>query len=158
AALFVRHRAVNTAQILAIPVFMLGVGATWLIARASIADGHAVLRRLLQVQFLLLTFVFIFGVITKPSASPHGFAADVAALTAVSVMACQYALLRVAMPVASSTAVMTGNLTNLVLGSLNRISRRQPSTTSDVARLTSSLHLLIGFFGGCVAAAVAVAY
>jgi hypothetical protein len=34
----------------------------------------------------------------------------------------------------------------------------QPSTVGDVARFTSSLHLLLGFFGGCVAAATAVTY
>lgn len=158
AALLVRHRPVNPAQILAIPVFVFGVGATWFIARASGTEGPALLRRLLLIQFLLLTFVLIFSVVTKPSAAPHGSAADVAAMAAVSAMACQYALLRLALPVAPTTAVMTGNLTNAVLSSLNAISRSQRSTANDIARLTSSLHLLIGFFAGCVAAAIAVTY
>jgi len=34
-ALIVRHNRVNPAQILAVPVFILAVAATWLIARAS---------------------------------------------------------------------------------------------------------------------------
>ena len=91
-------------------------------------------------------------------ASPHSLMADIAAMMAVSAMACQFALLRVALPVAPSTAVMTGNLTNVVLSALNTISRSQLSTASDIARLEASLQLLVGFFGGCVAAATAVSY
>jgi uncharacterized membrane protein YoaK (UPF0700 family) len=157
-ALVVRRGRVNLAQILAIPVFVLAVAAVWLIARASGRRGPALLRLLLLVHFLLLTSVLVFSVIMKPSAAPHGLVADIAAMMAVSAMACQFALLRVALPVAPSTAVMTGNLTNAVLSSLNTISRSQLSTVSDVARVESSLHLLIGFFGGCVAAAIAVTY
>jgi uncharacterized membrane protein YoaK (UPF0700 family) len=155
-ALVVRHGRVNLAQVLAIPVFAIAVALVWLIARASASRGPALLRLLLLVQFLLLASVLLFSVITKPSAAPHGTMADIAAMIAVSAMACQFALLRVALPVAPSTAVMTGNLTNAVLSSLDTISRGPLSTVSDGARLRSSLHLLIGFFGGCVAAAIAV--
>src|SRR5262249_17884874 len=157
-ALVVRGGTVNLAQILAIPVFVLAVAAVWLIARASSSRGPALLRPLLLVHFLLLTFVLVFSAITKPSTTPHGPVADIAAMMAVSAMACQFALLRMALPGAPSTAVMTGNLTNAVLSSLNTISPSQLSTVSDIARLKSSLYLLLGFFGGCVAAAIAVTH
>jgi len=157
-AVVVQGGRTNVAQILAIPVFVLAVAAVWLIARASGRHGPALLRLLLLVQFLLLAAVLVFSVMTKPSASPRGALADIAAMLAVSAMACQFALLRLALPVAPSTAVMTGNLTNAVLSSLDTISRSQPSMVSDAARLKSSLHLLVGFFGGCVAAAIAVTY
>jgi len=157
-ALVVRRGHVNLAQILAIPVFILAVAAVWLLARASSKRGPALLRLLLLVQLLLLTSVLIFSVVTKPSAAPHGLMADIAAMIAVSAMACQFALLRVALPLAPSTAVMTGNLTNVVLSTLNTISRSQLSVVSDIARLKASLQLLIGFFGGCVVAATAVSY
>jgi uncharacterized membrane protein YoaK (UPF0700 family) len=84
--------------------------------------------------------------------------AAIAAMMAVSAMACQFALLRLALPVAPSTAVMTGNLTNAVLSLLDTMSRSEPAKAGDAARLTSSLHLLVGFFGGCVVAAAAVTY
>jgi uncharacterized membrane protein YoaK (UPF0700 family) len=158
AALVVRGGRINPAQILAIPVFMLAVAATWLLARASGRRGPGLLRLLLLVQFLLLTCVLIFSVITKPSDNPHGLMAGIAAMMAVSAMACQFALLRLALPVAPSTAVMTGNLTNTVLSLLDRQSRTQPLMAGDTERLTGSLHLLIGFFGGCVVAAAAVTY
>jgi uncharacterized membrane protein YoaK (UPF0700 family) len=158
AALVVRGGRMNPAQILAIPVFMLAVAATWLLAKASRRRGPGLLRLLLSVHFMLLTCVLIFGITTKPSADPHGLMAGITAMVAVSAMACQFALLRLTLPVAPSTAVMTGNLTNTILSLLDRQSRTQPLMTGDSERLRGSLHLLIGFFGGCVVAAAAVTY
>src|SRR5215831_18288753 len=71
-ALVVRHNRVNPAQILAIPMFILGVAATWLIAKVSGRRGNRLMRPLLLVQFLLITCLLIFSAITKPSANPHG--------------------------------------------------------------------------------------
>ncbi len=157
-ALVVRRGPINPAQVLAIPAFILAVAATWLFAQASGRRGPGLRRLLLLVQFLLLTCVLIFSVITKPSANPNGLMAGIAAMMAVSAMACQFALLRLTLPVAPSTAVMTGNLTNTVLSLLDRQSRTQPLMTGDTERLRGSLYLLIGFFGGCVVGAVAVSW
>jgi uncharacterized membrane protein YoaK (UPF0700 family) len=158
AALVVRGGRMNPAQILAIPVFIVAVAATWLLAKASSRRGPGLLRLLLSIHFLLLMGVLIFSITTKPSANPHGLTACITAMMAVSAMACQFALLRLALPVAPSTAVMTGNLTNTVLSLLDRQSRTQPLMTGDTERLRGSLPLLIGFFGGCVVAAAAVSY
>jgi uncharacterized membrane protein YoaK (UPF0700 family) len=157
-ALIVRHSRVNPAQILAIPVFILAVAATWLIAKASGRRGTRLMRPLLLIQFLLIACLLLFSVITKPSANPHGLMATIAAMIAVSAMGCQFALLRLTLPVAPSTAVMTGNLTNAVLGFVDSASRTQPLLESDSRRLTSALHLLIGFFAGCVLATLALMY
>ena len=45
---------------------------------------------------------------------PHGLMATIAAMIAVTAMGRQFALLRLTLPVAPSTAGMTGNLTNAV--------------------------------------------
>jgi len=66
--------------------------------------------------------------------------------------------LRLTLPVAPSTAVMTGNLTNAVLGLMDMTSRTQPLIESDSRRLPSALRLLVGFFVGCVLATPAVIY
>jgi uncharacterized membrane protein YoaK (UPF0700 family) len=158
AALVVRGGRMNPAQILAIPVFIVAVAATWLLAKASNKRGPGLLRLLLSIHFLLLTCVLIFSITTKPSANPHGLTACITAMIAVSAMACQFALLRLVLPVAPSTAVMTGNLTNTVLSLLDRQSRTPPLMTGNTERLRGSLRLLIGFFGGCVVAAAAVSY
>jgi uncharacterized membrane protein YoaK (UPF0700 family) len=157
-ALMVRHNRVNPAQVLAIPVFILAVAATWLIAKASGRRGTGLMRPLLLFQFLLITGLLIFSALTKPSADPHGSMATIAAMIAVTAMACQFALLRLSLPVAPSTAVMTGNLTNAVLGLVDTSSPTQPLMESDSKRVTGALHLLAGFFGGCVLATAALMY
>jgi uncharacterized membrane protein YoaK (UPF0700 family) len=156
AALMVRGGRMNPAQVLAIPVFILAVAGVWLLARASGRRGPNLAQMLLLVQFLLLGGELIFSVITKPAANPHGLMAGIAVMIAVSAMACQFALLRLALPVAPSTAVMTGNLTNTVLSALDTLPRSQPLMAGDAERLRSSLYLLIGFLAGCVVAAAVV--
>jgi len=146
----------HLAQALAIPVFMLALAGVWLIAQASHRHHLGLVSPLLLVQFLLLTAVLIFSVIAKPSAAPHGFMAGVVIMIAVSAMACQYALLRLAMPRVVSTAVMTGNLTNTVLSLMDSLSERRALLPVDAGRLKRSLHLLVGFLLGCVVAAYAV--
>src|SRR5215469_4700830 len=157
-ALIVRHNRVNPAQILAVPVFILAVAATWLIAKASNRRGTALMRPLLLIQFLLITCLLIFSVIARPSTDPHGLMATIAAMIAVTAMGCQFAFLRLTLPVAPSTAVMTGNLTSAVLALVDSSSRTEPLMESDSKRLRAALHLLVGFFAGCVIATAALMY
>ena len=148
----------NLAQALAIPVFMLAVAAAWLIARVSGLHGIALTRLLLVIQFLLLLAVLAFSVTTAPSADPRGLMAGIAVMIAVCAMAFQYALLRLALPKAVSTGVMTGNLTNTVLSLMELLSPQQPLLPVDRERLKSSLRLLVGFLAGCLIAAVGVSF
>jgi uncharacterized membrane protein YoaK (UPF0700 family) len=148
----------NLAQALAIPVFMLAVAAAWLIARVSGLHGVALTRLLLVIQFLLLLAVLAFSVTTAPSADPRGLMAGIAVMIAVCAMAFQYALLRLALPKAVSTAVMTGNLTNTVLSLMELLSPQQPLLPVDRERLKSSVRLLVGFLAGCLIAAVGVSF
>jgi uncharacterized membrane protein YoaK (UPF0700 family) len=156
AAAAVRGGSFNPAQILAIPVFMLAVAAVWLIAQASDQRGPNLARLLLRVQFGLLAAVLIFSVVTRPSADPQGVAAGIAVMIAVAAMASQYALLRLAIPDAISTAVMTGNLTNTVLSLMDLLSKQRALLPVDAGRLRRSWHLLLGFLLGCVVSACAV--
>jgi len=146
----------NLAQAIALVVFMMALAVVWLIAQASHRRGPSLARLLLLVQLLLLAAVLIFSVITRPSAEPSGLAAGVAVMIAVSAMACQYALLRLAIPGAISTAVMTGNLTNTVLSLMDLLAKDRALLPVDAGRLKRSVQLLIGFLFGCVAAAFAV--
>src|SRR5262249_34697879 len=146
----------NIAQALAIPVFILAVAATWLIAQASNKHDPVQARLLLLVQLILLAAVLVFSVGTKPSTDPDGLMAGIVAMMAVSAMACQYVLLRLALPKVVSTAVMTGNLTNATLSLVELLSKRGSLRPADAERLKSSLRLLVGFLVGCLAAAAAV--
>ena len=158
AALLVRGGPPNMAQVLSVPVFVIAVAAVWRIAKALKRRGPALARPLLLIQFLLLTCVLIFSVIYSPAVNPHGWMSVVIAMIAVSAMACQFTLLRLSFPVAPSTAVMTGNLTNAALLLLDRLSRSQPFTEDANEHLRTTLKLLIGFFAGCIAGAAAVSW
>jgi uncharacterized membrane protein YoaK (UPF0700 family) len=151
AAVAVRGGPLNLAQALAIPVFAFALAAVWLVARVSNRHGPGLAQLLLLIQLLLLAGVLSFSVIAKPAAHPHGLMAGIAAMIAVSSMACQYAIFRLALPGAISTAVMTGNLTNAVLSLMDTVS-------SDDGRLKRSLQLLFGFLVGCSAAAAAISW
>jgi uncharacterized membrane protein YoaK (UPF0700 family) len=156
AAAAVHGGAWNLAQALAIPVFMLALAAAWLIARVSNLYGAALTRLLLGIQFLLLVAVLVFSIATAPSANPHGLMAGIAIMIAVCAMAFQYALLRLALPKAVSTAVMTGNLTNTVPSLMELLSSQRPLMTVDRRRLKRSLYLLVGFLVGCLVATAAI--
>jgi uncharacterized membrane protein YoaK (UPF0700 family) len=155
AAVLVRGHSA-TAQILAIPVFMLAVAGTWLIARRMSKHGAPILRRLLALQFLLLAVCFVFCVITHPSSDPHGLSASIAVMIAVSAMATQFALLRLTRPHAPSTAVMTGNLTNAVLSLMDAQFDAGSRADEAAEQLRGTLRLLIGFLVGCILAGIAV--
>ena len=156
AALVVRGGPPNLAQILAVPVFMAGVAAVWLIAKGSGRRGPALARPLLLVQLLLLAGILVYSVIYDPAANPRGVHAGIATMIAVSAMACQFALLRLALPVAPSTAVMTGNLTNAVLSLLDTLSPSAPLMLGPKERLEKTLQLVVGFCLGCIIGAAAV--
>jgi uncharacterized membrane protein YoaK (UPF0700 family) len=59
-------------------------------------------------------------------------------MIAVSQMACQYALLRLAIPGAISTAVMTGNLTNTVLSLMDLLAKDRALLPTDADRLPTT--------------------
>jgi uncharacterized membrane protein YoaK (UPF0700 family) len=136
AAAAVRGGPLNLAQALAIPVFIAAVAATWLVAQTSRRHGPDLARPLLVVQFVLLAAVLAFSVVTRPSTNPHGLMAGIAVMIAVSAMACQYALLRLALPRVVSTAVMTGNLTNATLTVMDILSKRRSIMAGEAGRLT----------------------
>src|SRR6516225_5800128 len=119
AALLVRGGPPNLAQILAVPVFILAVASVWSIAKRLNKRGPALARPLLVVQFLLLVCVLIVAVVFHPAGDPRGVTAVLAAMIAVSAMACQFALLRLTVAGAPSTAVIAGNLTKTTLSLLD---------------------------------------
>src|SRR5262245_33189656 len=137
-AALVRGGPLHATQVLAVLVFMAALAALWLIAWSSKLRGLRLARLLLWVQLLLLLAVWLVAVLTGASASPHGLMAGVAVMIAVSAMACQYALFRLAIPAAVSTAVMTGNLTNTVLALMDGLAPGRKLMSADAGRLKRS--------------------
>jgi uncharacterized membrane protein YoaK (UPF0700 family) len=155
AALLVGGRKPNLDQDLAVPVFIFATVAVWAIAKTSGLSGPRLARLLLVVQLGLLVVVLLISLQFRLSVNPKGPMFTVDAMIAVSAMACQFALLRIVMPNAPSTAVMTGNLSTSVLALLDLIAS-EPLMESAQHRMRKQLTLLVGFFGGCTAGGATV--
>ncbi len=152
AADFVSHTPINPVQVIAIPVFVLAVAAVWLLASAWGRDRSHLLTLLLTLHFVLLAGVLLCGVTTHSFSSPDDFTSGLTAMIAISAMACQFALPRLALPETPSTAVMTGNLTNAVLALLDLFAAK-PITAAARSKLLHSVYLIAGFVIGCLVAA-----
>ena len=158
AAFLVRGEPPRVSQVLAVPVFIVVGGAVWLIGKAADRRGPALVRPLLFVQLLVLTCVLTFCVRNDPALKPHGLMAMFVATIAVSAMARQFGLLRLAVPGAPSTAGMTGSLTSTVLSVLDGLARNPPLMEGPSGRWKTTLSLVVGFFAGCVAEAAGVSF
>jgi uncharacterized membrane protein YoaK (UPF0700 family) len=158
AALLVRGGPPDAAQVLAVPAFILAVCIVWIIGKESGRQGPDLARPFLLIQFLLLLCVLIISVIYSPAKNPHGALGVITPLLAVSAMASQYTLLRVAAPSSPSTAVMTGNMTFAWLTLLDKISGGKPLVKTTDVRMKETAGALIGFFSGCLAGAAAVTW
>jgi uncharacterized membrane protein YoaK (UPF0700 family) len=155
AAELVSGRPAQRLQILAIPVFVLAVAGTWGIARTVSRSGAALVRLLLVIQCLLIGGVLLTSLIDRDGASRSRSAQGVAAMLAVSAMACQFGMLRIALPGVPSTAVMTGNLTQIVVSALDMASLGASNGGATV-QLAKAGRSFLGFFMGCTAGALAV--
>lgn len=143
-------------QMFIVPVFVIAVGATFIIARRSRVSGVLLIRRLLWIHCVLLMATLVVAVIASPSANPHGPAAAIAAMLVVSAMGCQFALVRHALPNVPTTTSMSVNLMDAVLLCIDVMSAPASRLLDDRKRLKASAHALAGFLAGCLIAAVAV--
>ncbi|HWO00439.1 MAG TPA: DUF1275 family protein, partial [Blastocatellia bacterium] len=66
--------------------------------------------------------------------------------------------LRLALPGAPSTIVMTSNLTNATLSLLDTLSPGRPLTEGADEHLKKTSKVVVGFFAGCIAGAAAVSF
>lgn len=155
AAHVVAGGAAPVAIMLSVPVFMLVVGLTRLLATGLESIGLVALRPLLLLQFLLLVGFLALCVAQGPRIDPNAASAIFAGMLGVSAMAVQNALVRISLKDAPSTAVMTSNITNFALDVGERLVGRNPN---DVAKASSRAErtwpAIVGFVVGCGLGAV----
>jgi uncharacterized membrane protein YoaK (UPF0700 family) len=153
AALLVHGIPPNASQILAVPTFAVALVLIWLISRASNARGASLLRPLALMEFVLLIGVLLVMLATDAGSNPDAAFASVAAIIATSAIACQFALMRLAVPGAPSTAVMTGNLTNSILSGLDLLVPGRGLLPPDAERFHKTSVIVVAFcVGGVVGA------
>src|ERR1700676_3275258 len=119
------------APMLSVPVFVVALGLTKLLAGALERIGFASLRPLLLLQFLLLVGFFVLCASAGPRIDPDATRAILAGMLGVSAMAVQNALVQISLKGAPSTAVMTTNITRVMMDIGEMMLGRGPT---DVAK------------------------
>ena len=114
AAHIVNGNAVGFAHLVSVPVFVLVLGLTRLLVAGLDAAGIASLRPLLLVQFLLLAGSLGLVIAGSPVA-PDAAKSILLGMLVVSAMAVQNSLVQISLKGAPSTAVMTTNITRLMM-------------------------------------------
>ena len=142
------------AHLLSVPVFVIALVAARLLAARLDRSGIAALRPLLLLQFLLLSGLFAICIGVGSVADPNAAVMIFAAMLGVSAIAVQNALVQISLKDASSTAVMTTNLTRFVLDVGEVWLGRDPGGRAKaVARARRTGVAIVGFVvGSCVGA------
>ncbi|MBV8568977.1 MAG: DUF1275 domain-containing protein [Acidobacteriaceae bacterium] len=141
--------------LLAVPIFVFVLGAVVLVFGRwqNIAASR---RALLTLHAVLLAGCLGLGIGYGPFRDPDTGMAVLTGMLAVSAMATQNALVKLALIGAPSTAVMTTNTTQLVIDLLAaRSNQRSPADLARTRkRATVTFASIAGFTVGCVAGAI----
>jgi uncharacterized membrane protein YoaK (UPF0700 family) len=104
------------ARLVMIPVFMVSVAVTTLLARALRRSGKATLPPLLALMTAALAIFGLTGVTLRPMANqPDGLGVVIIGAAGVVAMGIQNTLMRNALSSCSPTTIMTGNLTQCTI-------------------------------------------
>src|SRR5512132_538491 len=136
--------------ILSVPVFMLVLFLTRLLAGALERAGVSALRPLLLLQLLSLVAFLVLCVTAGPWTNADATLAIIAGMCGVAAMAVQNALVQIALRNTPATAVMTTNVTHFMLD-LGKV--LVGGDAAEVAkarnRAVHTLPVIVGFIIGC---------
>jgi uncharacterized membrane protein YoaK (UPF0700 family) len=142
--------------LLAVPVFIVVLGAVTFASKSIQGVGYSSRRALLVLQAILLAGCLGLGVGLGPFANPDSPKAVLVGMLAVAAMATQNALVKLALPGLPSTAVMTTNITQLTIDVATLLwSRGKGEDLAPVFRRAGvTVPSILGFVAGCAAGAV----
>ena len=158
AARLVAGHPATVAYILSVPVFMLVLLAAGLVARVVERTGRSSLQPLLLLQLLALTAFLLLSVTAGPWRDPDAVFAIIAGMCGVAAMAVQNALAQIALRNTPTTAVMTTNVTRLMLDFAAMLVGHEAADIAKAKeRALNTLPVAIGFAVGCALGAAAEA-
>jgi uncharacterized membrane protein YoaK (UPF0700 family) len=136
--------------ILSVPVFMLVLLLTRLLAGGLERSGRSTLAPLLLLQLIVLVAFLVLCVTAGPWRDADAILAIIAGMFGVAAMAVQNALVQISMKKSPTTAVMTTNVTHfmldlgetLVAGDAGKIAAARD-------RAMRTLPVIVGFTIGC---------
>jgi uncharacterized membrane protein YoaK (UPF0700 family) len=140
----------QVAPVLSIPVFMVMVGLTRVLAGGLELKGFGTLCPLLLLQLLFLIGFLIFCVAGGPHIDPNATSAIVAGMFGVSAMAVQNTLVQISLKGAPPTAIMTSNVTRFGMDIGTMLVGGDPAEVEKARnRAVLTLPVIIGFAAGC---------
>ncbi len=143
---------------LSVPVFMLVLLLTKLIAGVIAGTGRSTLPPLLLLQLLMLAVFLLLCVTDGPWRDADAPLAILAGMFGVAAMAVQNALVQIGMRKSPSTAVMTTNITHLMLDAGTVLVGGDAAETAKAkSRALRILPVAVGFVVGCGLGAAAEA-
>jgi uncharacterized membrane protein YoaK (UPF0700 family) len=151
----VTGRAAPLSQILSVPMFIAVLALTRLAAAGLEESHHDSLRPLLALHFILLTSFLAICVSAGLGLDPSSPTAVVAGMLGVAAMAVQNALVQISLAGAPATAVMTTDVTTIVMDVGAMLFRRDPNGLARAgSRAKQTWPVVAGFTVGCGLGAV----
>ena len=151
----VTGRAAPLTQILSVPIFIMVLALTRLAAAGLEESHHDSLRPLLALHFILLTSVLAICVSAGFGLDPASPIAVFAGMVGVAAMAVQNALVQISLVGAPATAVMTTDVTAIVMDVGAMLFQRDPDVLARAgSRARHTWPAVVGFAVGCGLGAV----
>ena len=136
--------------ILSVPVFMLVLLLTRLLAGGLERAGMSTLRPLLLLQLIFLVVFLVLCITAGPWSSADALLAVIAGMFGVAAMAVQNALVRISLKGSPTTAVMTTNVTQFVLDLGEILVGGDAAKIGEARnRAMHALPVILGFTIGC---------
>jgi uncharacterized membrane protein YoaK (UPF0700 family) len=150
AAHLVSGDAATIAPMLSVPVFIVALGLTRLVAAGLGSIGRAPLNPLLLLQLLLLGGFLALCAAAGPHVDPDAPLAILGGMLGVSAMAVQNALVQIALKGAPSTAVMTTNITRFMMDVGDVMFGHEAAEVAKARnRAKNTWAAILGFAVGC---------
>jgi uncharacterized membrane protein YoaK (UPF0700 family) len=136
--------------ILSVPVFMLVLLVTRLLAGGFERSGISTLRPLLLLQLIFLAVFLLLCVTAGPWGSADALLAIIAGMFGVAAMAVQNALVQISLRNSPTTAVMTTNVTHFMLDLGEVLAGGDAAKVAQAHnRAMHTLPVIVGFTIGC---------
>jgi len=146
---FVTGRADNSCLLLSVPIFVLVLGLTRLLVAGLESRRINPLRPLLVLQFLMLGSALVVWIASGCPSAPGVRGIIIAGQLSVAAMAVQNGLANLSLHDSPTTAVMTTNLTRLVMDSVEVIVGRNPQEVAAARhRARQTWPVVVGFIIG----------
>jgi uncharacterized membrane protein YoaK (UPF0700 family) len=137
--------------VLSVPVFMMMLFLTRLLAGGLEQAGVSTLRPLLLLQLFFLVVFLSICIVAGPWRDADAILAVIAGMCGVAAMAVQNALVQISLTNTPTTAVMTTNVTHFMLdlGEV-LVGRDHAKAARARTRAMHTLPVIVGFAIGCV--------